>query len=45
VRAIIRNIHEEKLARTFQIGLQFGEPQEELAKIASFCQFCTFFEG
>jgi hypothetical protein len=30
--------------RTTELGVEFTEPPEVLAKIQAFCRFCLFFE-
>jgi c-di-GMP-binding flagellar brake protein YcgR len=39
----IRSVQMLKLAKRTEIGVMFLEPASELEKIASFCQFCSFF--
>jgi c-di-GMP-binding flagellar brake protein YcgR len=44
LQARVRNVQIMKLRKTTEIGLQFIGPPGELAKIASFCQYCLFFK-
>ena len=44
LRAKIRTVKFFKMKKTTEVGLQFIGPPEELAKIASFCQYCLFFK-
>lgn len=44
LQAQIRNVQFSKLKKITEIGLQFMGPPQEVAKIASFCQFCMFFK-
>ena len=39
----VRSVQFFKLKKTTEVGLQFIGPPEELAKIASFCQYCLYF--
>jgi len=40
----VRSVQFYKLKKTTEVGLQFIGPSEELAKIASFCQYCLYFK-
>jgi hypothetical protein len=44
LKGMICNLRMMKLGRKTEIGIKFLEPASELAKIASFCRFCLFFE-
>jgi hypothetical protein len=44
LRGKIRSVRMLKLAKRTEIGMTFLEPASELAKVASFCNFCLFFE-
>jgi c-di-GMP-binding flagellar brake protein YcgR len=41
---VIRNVRMVKVERTTELGVEFTEPPEVLAKIQAFCRFCLFFE-
>lgn len=40
----VRNVQFFKMKKSTELGMQFLGPPEELAKIASFCQYCLFFK-
>jgi hypothetical protein len=44
LKGMVRSVRISKLAKRTEIGVTFLEPPAELAKVASFCQFCLFFE-
>lgn len=44
LQARVRSVQFFKLKKVTELGLQFIGPQGELAKIASFCQYCLFFK-
>lgn len=44
LNGIVRNVRIAKLAKRTELGVSFLDPPSELAKVASFCNFCSFFE-
>ena len=45
LRGRTRQVQVRKLAKRTEVGVMFLDPVSELEKIASFCQFCSFFLG
>jgi c-di-GMP-binding flagellar brake protein YcgR len=43
LRGRTRQVQMLKLAKRTELGVMFLEPASELEKVASFCQFCSFF--
>lgn len=44
ISAKVRSVRYHKLHKVTEVGVQFLSPDEELAKIVSFCQYCLFFK-
>jgi c-di-GMP-binding flagellar brake protein YcgR len=44
LKGTVRNVRIAKLAKRTELGVSFLDPPSELAKVASFCHLCSFFE-